>query len=327
MPLIDVTTLQAHFEKSKGLFSKLSGKSMEVVHAVDCISFNIEKGEIFGLVGESGCGKTTAGKALLRLLPRNVIKGKISFEDHDVYKFSTGELRRFRRHAQIIFQNPISSLNPRMKIGEIIAEPFRIHGSTRSTDGIEAEVDNLLEMVSLSKSDKDKYPTELSGGQGRRVGIARALALHPKFIVCDEPTSGLDISISAEIINLMKNLQRQLNLTYLWISHNLRVVSYVSSRIAVMYLGKFVEMGETSEVFKNPIHRYTKALFSAVHTIGENKGPKKIILKGEVPSPINIPPGCRFRARCWDSEPECRRKEPLLLPVGREHLVACHKAL
>jgi len=325
MPLMEVTTLKAHFEKNKGLFSKFFDNITEVIHAVDGASFDIRKGETFGLVGESGCGKTTTGKAILRLIPGDVIKGKISFEGSDIYKFSAGELREFRRHAQIIFQNPVTSLNPRMRVGEIIAEPFRIHYSKKSTHEIDREVEDLLELVSLSKSDRNKYPAELSGGQNRRVGIARSIALRPKFVVCDEPTSGLDVSIAADIINLMKNLQRELGLTYLWISHNLRVVSYVSDRIAVMYLGRIIEMGKTSAVFGNPIHRYTRSLFSAGGRAVGSGGQKKIILEGEVPSPINVPSGCRFHTRCWDCEAECRDEEPLLTPAGGEHFVACHK--
>jgi len=325
MALIEVNNLRVHFKKNTGILSNLIKKKVEVVHAIDGISFNINKGETFGIVGESGCGKTTTGKALLALLPRKLIKGKISFKGVDLSSYSARELRQFRKDAQIIFQNPITSLNPRMNIGDILAEPYLIHDKSKNKAEIEKETDNLLELVSLSKYEKNKYPTLLSGGQGRRVGIARALALHPQFLVCDEPTSGLDVSISAEIINLMKDIQKQFNLTYLWISHNLRIVSYVSDWIAVMYLGRILEMGRTKKIFENPIHRYSRALFYAGQNCHDSNASIKRTIEGDVPSPINLPTGCRFQARCWDVQSECMQSEPLLSKYDKDHFVACFK--
>ena len=326
MPLIEVKDLYVHFEKKVGLFN-WSKTGKVIVHAVDGVSFTINQGETFGLVGESGCGKSTMSKALLRLLPKSVVRGQVRISGNDLYLLPSRELRQFRKNAQLIFQDVYSSLSPRMTLGEIIAEPFQIHHPEMDKASIEQKVEGLLSLVALSKRDKYKYPAEISGGQGRRVGIARALALQPNFLVCDELTSGLDISISAEIINLVKRLQKEFNLTLFMISHNLGVVLYASNTVAVMYLGKIVEIGETREIFRNRRHRYTQALFSAALTVGSKGKSKKIILEGEIPSPINVPTGCRFHKRCWDCQSICEREEPVLSKIANNHWVACHLAI
>ncbi|MCK4392419.1 ATP-binding cassette domain-containing protein [Candidatus Bipolaricaulota bacterium] len=322
IPLVEVQGLKTCFYKGKGILSKAFGKGLRIVYAVDDVSFTIEEGETFGLVGESGCGKTTVGRSILRLVEPTA--GQIFFEGQNLLELSKEGMRKFRRKAQIIIQDPRSSLNPRMTAGEIIAEPFRIHGLKRYEDEIEDEVARLLETVGLSSEDADKYPHEFSGGQARRIGVARALALHPQFIVADEPTSGLDVSITAAILDLIQDLQDEFKLTYLWISHNLHVVKYISDRIAILYLGKIVEMGRTEDILDDPIHPYTQALFSAIPTVNPGQKTEKIILKGEVPSPIHPPSGCRFRTRCWRAMGKCSQEEPELMDVGEGHYAACH---
>ena len=322
IPLVEVQGLKTCFYKGKGILSKAFGKGLRIVHAVDDVSFTIEEGETFGLVGESGCGKTTVGRSILRLVEPTA--GQIFFEGQNLLELSKEGMRKFRRKAQIIIQDPRSSLNPRMTAGEIIAEPFRIHGLKRYEDEIEDEVARLLETVGLSSEDADKYPHEFSGGQARRIGVARALALHPQFIVADEPTSGLDVSITAAILDLIQDLQDEFKLTYLWISHNLHVMKYISDRIAILYLGKIVEMGRTQDILDDPIHPYTQALFSAIPTVNPGQKTEKIILKGEVPSPIHPPSGCRFRTRCWRAMGKCSQEEPELMDVGEGHYAACH---
>jgi len=320
--LVQVRGLKTYFYKGRGMLSRAFGKGLRIVHAVDDVSFTVEQGETFGLVGESGCGKTTVGRSILRLV--EPIAGQIIFGGQNVLELSKSEMRKFRRKAQRINQDPRSSLNPRMTAEEIIAEPFRIHGVKRYEDEIKDEVARLLETVGLSSEDANKYPHEFSGGQARRVGVARALALHPQFIVADEPTSGLDVSVMAAILGLMRDLQDEFRLTYLWISHNLHVVKHMSDRIAVLYLGKIVETGRTQDISEVPIHPYTQALFSAIHTVNSDRKTKKIILKGEVPSPIHPPTGCRFRTRCWRAIGKCSQEEPKLINIGKEHYVACH---
>lgn len=320
--LVQVQGLKTYFYKGKGVLSKAFGKGLRIVHAVDDVSFTVGEGETFGLVGESGCGKTTVGKSLLRLVEPTA--GKIFFEGQNLLELSRKGMQKFRRKAQIILQDPRSSLNPRMTAGEIIAEPFRIHGIKKYEDEIEDEVAQLLETVGLSSEDADKYPHEFSGGQARRIGVARALVLRPQFIIADEPTSGLDVSIMAAILNLMQDIQEEFKLTYLWISHNLHVVKYISDRIAIMYLGKIAEMGRAQDIFNDPIHPYTQALFSAIPTVNPGQTTEKIILKGEVPSPIHPPSGCRFRTRCCQVMKRCRQEEPKLISIGRGHYVACY---
>jgi len=322
IPLVEVQGLKTYFYKGKGILSTAFGKGLRIVHAVDDVSFTIEEGETFGLVGESGCGKTTVGRSILRLVEPTA--GKILFDGQNLLELSKSEMRKFRRKAQIVIQDPRSSLNPRMTAGEIIGEPLRIHDVSKYEDEIEDEVARLLETVGLSNGDADKYPHSFSGGQARRIGVARALALRPRFIVADEPTSGLDVSITAAILGLMKDLQDEFKLTYLWISHNLHVVKHISGRIAIMYLGKTVEIGRTEDISEDPIHPYTQALFSAIPTVNPGEAAEKIILKGEVPSPIHPPSGCRFRTRCWKVSEKCSREEPELIDVGGEHYVACH---
>jgi oligopeptide/dipeptide ABC transporter ATP-binding protein len=321
-PLVEAQGLKTYFYKGKGMLSKAFGKGLRIVHAVDDVSFTIEEGETFGLVGESGCGKTTVGRSILRLVEPTA--GKILFEGQNLLALSKREMQKFRRKAQIVIQDPRSSLNPRMTAGEIIAEPLRIHGMKKYEDEIEDEVARLLETVGLSSGDADKYPHSFSGGQARRIGVARALALRPQFIVADEPTSGLDVSITAAILGLMKDLQDEFRLTYLWISHNLHVVKHISGRIAIMYLGRVVEIGGTEGISQDPIHPYTQALFSAIPTVNHGQTTEKIILKGEVPSPIHPPSGCRFKTRCWQAIRKCSQEEPDLIDVGGGHYVACH---
>jgi len=322
MPLLQVNNLYTYFKKDTGILPKLFGHGPKIVRAVDGVSFDIKEKEIFGLVGESGCGKTTVGNSVLRLIEPT--SGEIFFEGRDLLNMTDKDLHKFRRKAQLILQDARSSLDPRMHAGEILAEPFKIHDVTEYEDEIEAEVRNLLRIVGLSPDDADRYPNEFSGGEARRITIARALALHPKLVVADEPTSGLDVSIMAQIINLMVEMQNKFGLTYFWISHNLHIVKHISDKIAVMYLGKIVEMGLGEEIFQNPLHPYTQALFSSVPNVLSKKK-KKVILKGEVPSPINLPSGCRFSPRCWRVKSLCKSKAPELIEVENGHWVACHR--
>ncbi|NQT55922.1 MAG: ABC transporter ATP-binding protein [Desulfobacteraceae bacterium] len=323
MSLIKVEGLKTHFYKGKGILSKLFGKGLRTIHAVDGISFSIKGSETFGLVGESGCGKSTVGNSIVRLV--EPIEGEIFFEGTDILQADESEMREFRRNAQLIFQDPRSCLNPRMTAGEIIAEPLRVAGTRDAKKESQGQiVAELLDAVNLSPEDAYKYPHEFSGGQARRIGVARAIALNPKFIIADEPTSGLDVSTAATILNLMQDIQEKYNLTYLWISHNLHVVKHVCDKMAVMYLGKIVEMGKTEDVFKTILHPYTRALFSVIPRIDFKSERKKIILKGEVPSPINPPAGCRFRPRCERALPKCTSEEPELIDAGGGHFAACH---
>ena len=316
-PLVDVRNLVKHFPIRAGILSREVGR----VQAVDGISFTIGKGEILGLVGESGCGKTTAGRLLVKLLEPT--SGEILFEGRDIATVGGGVLRALRRDMQIIFQDPYASLNPRMTVGEIIGEPLLIHGIAHGKE-IEERVTHLLQTVGMEPFYGTRYPHEFSGGQRQRIGIARALALNPKLIVCDEPVSALDVSIQAQVINLLEDLQAQFKLTYLFIAHDLSVVKHISNRVAVMYLGKIVETAGTQELFRQPLHPYTEALLSAVPIPDPTIERKQIVLKGDVPSPINPPSGCHFRTRCPYAEGICSAQEPPLIELSTHHWVACH---
>jgi oligopeptide transport system ATP-binding protein len=316
-PLLEVRHLKKYFPVRRGILSRVSA----YVQAVDDVSFTINKGETFGLVGESGCGKTTTGRAVLRLIEPDA--GEILFEGVDLRKLGRDQLRRRRRDMQIIFQDPFASLNPRMTIRGIVGEPFAIH---RLASGSERDdrVAELLRTVGLDPSMINRYPHEFSGGQRQRIGIARALALRPKLIVADEPVSALDVSIQAQIINLLADLQAQFGLTYLFISHAIPVIEHIATRIGVMYLGKLVEVGTSEQICVNPRHPYTQALLSAVPVPDPAAKKQRIVLKGDVPTPINPPSGCRFHTRCPIAVERCKFEEPPLRPLNDGREAACH---
>ncbi len=317
-PLVEVDRLVKHFPVKKGFFR---ARHVGVVRAVDDVSFTIARGETLGLVGESGCGKSTTGRLLIRLMEPTA--GAIRIDGADLAGVPPAELRARRRDVQIIFQDPFASLNPRKTVRGIVAEPLIVHGEgdRRRRDERVAE---LLMTVGLDPDHAARYPHEFSGGQRQRIGIARALALNPKFIVCDEPVSALDASIQAQIINLMQDLQRQLGLTYLFISHNLAVVRHIADRVAVMYLGKIVELASKEALYERPMHPYTKALLSAVPVADPERPRRRIALVGDVPSPLDPPAGCRFQTRCPHADARCRSLEPPLVDTGGGHRVACH---
>jgi peptide/nickel transport system ATP-binding protein len=316
-PLLSVSHLKKYFPIRRGVLSRVAG----YVKAVDDISFGIKVGETFGLVGESGCGKTTAGRAVLRLLEPDA--GTIRFDGIDLRSVGSQELRRRRRDMQIIFQDPYASLNPRMTIRAIVAEPLVIHG-TANGSARDDQVATLLKTVGLDPSVMNRYPHEFSGGQRQRIGIARALALRPKLIVADEPVSALDVSIQAQIINLLADLQQQFGLTYLFISHAIPVIEHISTRIGVMYLGKLVEVGTSAQICLSPKHPYTQALLSAVPIPDPAAKKQRIVLTGDVPTPINPPAGCRFHTRCPLAVERCKIEEPPLRPLADGRDVACH---
>jgi oligopeptide transport system ATP-binding protein len=318
--LLDIQNLKMYFPIHQGIILQ---RRVGWVRAVDDISFSIKGGETLGLVGESGCGKSTTGRAILQLYKPT--EGQVVFDGRDLVKLSGGDMRRMRREMQMIFQDPYASLNPRMTVGSIIGEPLEIHNLAKGRAKQE-RVQELLRTVGLNPYFANRYPHEFSGGQRQRIGIARALAVEPKFIVCDEPISALDVSIQAQIINLLEELQERLGLTYLFIAHDLAVVRHISDRVAVMYLGKIVEVTDRNTIFENPLHPYTRALLSAIpipDPVLEKKR-TRIILTGDVPSPVNPPPACRFNTRCPYAEENCRTDEPLLTEVQPGHLVACH---
>ncbi len=310
-PFVSVRNLQKYFE--------IKGRGM--LHAVDDISFSIEKGSTLGLVGESGCGKSTTGRVMLRLIPPT--GGEVYFEGQNIFAIEEKRLKLMRRKMQMIFQDPYSSLDSRKTVRQIIAEPLFIHKTLRGK-ALTKKIDELAEMTGITPDIMDKFPHELDGGRRQRVGLTRALALGPDFIVCDEPVSALDVSIQAQIINLLQDLQEKLGLTYLFISHDLSVVRHISHKVMVMYLGRIVEEAETEELFETPLHPYTKALLSAVPLPKVGFKRERIILRGDVPSPVNPPPGCRFAGRCWQVQDVCREKEPALLSINSHHRVACH---
>jgi oligopeptide transport system ATP-binding protein len=316
-PLLEVRNLKKYFPIKGGILSKTIGH----VQAVDGISFKLFPGETVGLVGESGCGKSTAARAILRLIEPT--GGEVLFEGEDILKLGKKPMRSLRRQMQIIFQDPYASLNPRMTVASIVGEPLEIHKIAKGRQKEEA-VANILEKVGLRPEHMRRYPHEFSGGQRQRIGIARALALNPKLIIGDEPVSALDVSIQAQVINLLEDLQQEFNLTYLIIAHDLSVVEHISDRVAVMYLGKIVEMATDRELYENPSHPYTEALLSAVPRPDPTIKKQRIILAGDVPSPINPPSGCRFHTRCLYAKADCKTVEPELQDIGGNHFVACH---
>ncbi len=319
-PLLDVRNLVMHFPLTKGIIFQ---KQVGAVQAVDGISLSVKRGETLGLVGESGCGKSTTGRAILQLYKPT--SGEVIFDGKDLTQLGGGDMRKMRRHLQMIFQDPYASLNPRMTVGSIVSEPMQIHDLVPKKDRNQ-RVQELLQTVGLNPYFANRYPHEFSGGQRQRIGIARALAANPDFIVCDEPVSALDVSIQAQIVNLLEELQDNLGLTYLFIAHDLSVVRHISDRVAVMYLGKIVELADRNDLYEQPLHPYTQALLSAVPIPDPvvEKGRERIILTGDVPSPINPPSGCHFHTRCAYVMDVCRSIDPILADQGNEHFVACH---
>lgn len=320
--LLSIRNLVKHFPITRGIIFQ---KQIGAVHAVDDISFDIHQGETLGLVGESGCGKSTTGRTILQLY--RPTSGQVVFDGIDLVALKGNELRKMRRRMQMIFQDPYASLNPRMTVGEIIGEPLLIH-SVAKGKAIQERVEQLLELVGLNPAFSNRYPHEFSGGQRQRIGVARALALQPDLIVCDEPISALDVSIQAQVVNLLEDLQHQFGLTYLFIAHDLSMVRHISNRIAVMYLGVLVELADRNELYNHPLHPYTQALLSAVPIpdpfVEERR--RRIILEGDVPSPVNPPSGCRFRTRCKYAKELCSEVKPEWRELQPGHFVACHFA-
>ncbi|MBR2827162.1 MAG: dipeptide ABC transporter ATP-binding protein [Erysipelotrichaceae bacterium] len=317
-PILSVRNLKTYFDVTKGIFTK-----KQIVKAVDDVSFDVMENETFGLVGESGCGKTTLGRTIVKIYEPE--SGSIEFEGKDIAKLHGKELISFRKDMQMIFQDPYASLNPRMTVGEIIKEPMIIHNIYNTDEEREQRVVELLKIVGLKPDHIRRYPAEFSGGQRQRVGIARALAVNPKFIVCDEPISALDVSIQAQVVNLLKDIQKEMGLSYLFIAHDLSMVKHISDRIGVMYLGHLVECGPSNDVYHRPLHPYTIALLSAIPIpdpdVAKNK--QRIVLGGEVPSPINPPEGCPFCTRCTRATERCHKERPKPIQVGTR-TVACH---
>jgi oligopeptide/dipeptide ABC transporter ATP-binding protein len=318
--LLEVTNLQKYFPVTRGIVLQ---RQVGAVKAVDGVTFSVRKGETLGVVGETGCGKSTTGRLITRLL--DPTDGKIMFNGRDITHLSQGKMRPHRRDIQMIFQDPYSSLNPRHTVGTIIGSALKLQ-NIETPQGSKKRVQELLELVGLSPEHYNRYPHEFSGGQRQRIGIARALALRPKMIVADEPVSALDVSIQAQVINLLEDLQEEFDLTYIFIAHDLSIVRHISDRVAVMYLGKIVEIAERSALYEDPQHPYTHALLSAVPLPDPKKEHKRerILLQGDVPSPLNPPRACRFHTRCWKAQEICKTVEPPLLQIGQSHAVACH---
>ncbi len=321
--ILEVRDLKMYFPITSGVLFR---RQVGAVKAVDGINLQITRGETLGLVGESGCGKSTAGRAILQL--HKPTSGEVIFEGRDLTKLNSGDMRAVRRDMQMIFQDPYASLNPRMTVGDIIGEPIDVHGLRKGKKARTERVQELLALVGLNPYFINRYPHEFSGGQRQRIGIARALAVEPDFVVCDEPVSALDVSIQAQVINLLQDLQQQLGLTYLFIAHGLNVIKHISDRVAVMYLGRIVELGVSEDLYQQPLHPYTQALLSAVpipDPVIERKR-QRIILEGDVPSPINPPPGCRFHTRCPIAIDRCRVEDPPFEDYGNGHFAACWRA-
>jgi peptide/nickel transport system ATP-binding protein len=315
--ILEVSHLKKYFPIKGGFFGGVTGH----VKAVDDVSFSIKRGTTMGLVGESGCGKSTTGRTILGLIPKT--EGTITFNGQDIGNLSRKESRELRTKMQIVFQDPYSSLSPRLPIGEIIGEAVKEHGIVPKSE-YDDYITQVMKNCGLQEYHKDRYPHEFSGGQRQRICIARALALKPEFIVCDEPVSALDVSIQAQIINLLRDLQEQMNLTYLFISHDLSVVEHISDTVGVMYLGGLVETGSTGDIFDNPLHPYTKALFSAIPMPDPSVKLNRVILEGDIPSPANPPKGCKFHTRCKDCMGICKEQEPAAKDMGNGHVVKCH---
>ena len=317
-PVLQVDGLVKHFPVSRGLIRR---RVIGLVRAVEGVSFEIARGETLALVGESGCGKSTTGRLVLRLM--DPTGGSVRFKGEEIATLDKGALRRLRRHMQIIFQDPYASLNPRMSVGEILAEPMAVHGLGSAAER-EQRVKELLDVVGLLPEHGRRYPHQFSGGQRQRIGIARALAVNPDLIVCDEPVSALDVSIQAQIVNLLQNLQQRFGLSYLFIAHDLAVVKHISDRVAVMYLGKLVEIADKKTIYARPLHPYTHALLAAIPKPDPSLRTKRVMLQGDVPSPFNPPTGCRFHTRCLHAQPRCSAEEPKLREAAPGHRVACH---
>jgi peptide/nickel transport system ATP-binding protein/oligopeptide transport system ATP-binding protein len=317
--LLDVQNLKTYYPILGGIMRRRVGW----VKAVDDVSFHIDEGETLGMVGESGCGKSTIGRTIIRLVPAT--GGRILFQDRDILSVNGNELKRMRRNMQIVFQDPYASLNPRMPVGDIIGEGLLVHGM-RNRKEREKTVQYYLSVVGLRKEYVRRYPHEFSGGQRQRIGIARALALRPKLVVCDEPVSALDVSIQSQVLNLLEDLQKEFGLTYLFIAHDLSVVEYISDRVVVMYLGRVAEVATSDRLYASPKHPYTQALLSAIPVPDPTVKKQRIVLAGDVPSPINPPSGCRFRTRCWLAQQICIDQEPRLREVEPGHWAACHFA-